>query len=154
MPIIQVQVLIRAPVELCFDLARDVEAHQRSVSHTGERAVAGVSAGLMGLGDTVTWEAVHFGVRQRLTARITEFERPYRFVDEMVAGAFAGFHHTHRFEPVAEGTRMTDVFDYRSPLGPLGRLADVLFLERYMRRFLTVRSEALKRMAEEQAGGR
>ena len=68
----------------------------------------------------------------------------------MVKGAFAGFTHTHLFEPVApDSTRMTDRFDYRSPLGPLGRVADAIFLERYMTRFLAERAVVLKALAEQ-----
>jgi ligand-binding SRPBCC domain-containing protein len=55
--------------------------------------------------------------------------RPNYFVDEMVQGAFNRFRHEHHFKQMDEGTVMTDVVDYSSPLGVLGRLADVLFLK-------------------------
>jgi ligand-binding SRPBCC domain-containing protein len=148
MPVIRLETPINAPPERCFDLARDVDVHAASVSRTGERAVAGVTSGLLGPGDAVTWEAVHFGVRQRLTARITRFERPLVFEDEMVRGAFHSFSHTHEFRPAGAGTLMVDTFRYQSPLGVLGTLADKLFLERYMRSFLADRAAFLKRIAE------
>ncbi|HEY8076044.1 MAG TPA: SRPBCC family protein [Labilithrix sp.] len=148
MPVIRIETFIRAPAEACFDRARDVEAHVASASRTKERAIAGVTTGLLGLGDEVTWEAVHFGVRQRLTSRITRFDRPRMFVDEMVRGAFASFEHVHEFVPSEGGTTMIDTFTYRAPLGPLGRVADVLFLERHMRRFLVERANALREALE------
>lgn len=148
MPAIRLETFIRATPEECFDLARSVEAHLASTRETRERAVDGVTTGLLGLGDHVTWEGVHFRVRQRLTSRITRFDRPRMFVDEMVRGAFAHFEHLHEFIPEDGGTRMVDVFDYRSPLGLLGRLADILFLERYMRAFLTERARSLKTTLE------
>lgn len=151
MPVIRVETRIAAPIERCFDLARNVEAHQDSLAGTGERAVAGVTSGLLGPGDTVTWEATHFGVKQRLTARITAFAPPDRFVDELVRGAFHAFTHTHDFTRITVGTLMVDTFRYTAPLGPLGRLADVLFLERYMRQLLTARGQALKQAAEAEA---
>ena len=43
---------------------------------------------------------------------------------------------------------MVDTFDYSSPLGLLGRLADLLFLKRYLLRFLSERARALKDEAE------
>src|SRR5262249_22735682 len=132
----------------CFDLSRSIDVHVASTAHTEERAVAGVTSGLMGLGDEVTWEAVHLGVRQRLTSRITEFDRPRRFVDEMVRGAFARFRHEHEFRAIGEVTRMLDIFDFTSPLGILGRLADAVFLERYVLRLLERRNEHIKRVAE------
>jgi ligand-binding SRPBCC domain-containing protein len=91
---------------------------------------------------------VHFGVRQRLTSRITEFERPHRFVDEMVQGAFKEIRHVHEFLPQADGTLMVDNMHFRSPLGVLGKLADLLFLERYMRHLLLQRNRYIKHVAE------
>jgi hypothetical protein len=43
---------------------------------------------------------------------------------------------------------MRDVFDYESPLGWLGRFADVLFLRSYMARLLTQRAKIIKAVAE------
>jgi ligand-binding SRPBCC domain-containing protein len=148
MPTIYQEIAIAAPIETCFDLARNIDFHQRTLAHTKERAVAGVTSGGVIGGDVVTWEATHFGVRQRLTSRITDYERPTYFADEMVRGVFKRCRHLHRFLPNGTGTLMIDCFDYTSPLGPLGRLADVLFLERYMRGLLVGRNAMLKRVAE------
>ena len=148
MPTITLETAIAASVERCFDLARDVDLHRGSMEGTRETAVAGVTRGLIGAGDTVTWEATHFGVRQRLTVVITAFDPPRRFVDEMTRGAFQSLHHQHDFEPTATGTLMRDTFAFVSPLGVLGRLADALFLERYMRNLLARRNAYLKAVAE------
>ena len=148
MPTIRIATEIDAPPERCFDLARDVSAHIRSTARTQERAVAGVTEGMLSLGDEVTWEARHLGVRQRLTARITRFERPVLFEDEMVPGAFASLRHLHEFLPREGGTTMVDTFTFKSPLGALGALVDRLFLAGYLRRFLISRAAELKRMVE------
>ena len=107
----------------------------------------------MNLGDEVTWEARHLGKTRRLTSRITEYDRPHRFIDEMVAGVFKSFRHEHSFKAVQGGTQMIDVFEYRSPLGPLGRIADLLFLRRYMRSLLTMRNQHIKAAAEATSDG-
>jgi ligand-binding SRPBCC domain-containing protein len=151
MPVIVMRTRVAAPPSRCFDLARDVNAHERSTAASRERAVAGVTTGLLGLGDEVTWEATHFGVRQRLTSRITEFDPPKRFVDEMVRGAFRSFRHEHQFHEIDGETEVVDIFDYTAPLGPLGRLADVLFVSRYMTNLLRDRNAYLKRAAESAA---
>ncbi|MFD1358863.1 SRPBCC family protein [Fictibacillus halophilus] len=148
MPVIKHQEYIKAPIEVCFDLARNVDIHTLTTSHTKERAVGGVTSGLLENGDSVTWEAVHLGVKQRLTARIIEMDRPYRFVDVMVKGAFHSFRHTHTFEVKDKGTLMTDHFDYKSPFGVIGKLADRLFLEKYMADFIVRRAKVLKEIAE------
>ena len=148
MPLIRLETLIDAPVELCFDLARDLDVHMASNSLTGERAVAGVTSGMVKLGDTITWEATHFGVRQRLTSKIIAYERPHMFVDAMLRGAFKRWHHTHLFKARARGTLMIDEVDYASPLGLLGLMVDKLYLEDYMRRFLQRRNVHIKKVAE------
>lgn len=148
MPKLTLVTQIAAPTERCFDLARSIDLHIASTAATGERAIAGVTHGLIGLGDDVTWRARHLGIWQTLTTRITAFERPAYFRDSMVHGAFRRFDHDHYFERHADATRMTDVFDYDSPFGLLGRLADAMFLEQYMRRFLAERNDVIKQAAE------
>ena len=148
MPVIEHQRFIKAPVEVCFDLARNVDIHTQTASKTTERAVSGVTEGLLEQGDTVTWEAIHFGIKQRLTAKVTLMEKPHKFVDVMVKGAFHSFVHTHQFIEEAGGTIMIDKFQYKSPFGLIGVVVDKLFLEKYMRAFIVSRARALKKIAE------
>ncbi len=149
MPRIHLETTIHASVEVCFDLSRSIDLHQVSTAQTQEKAVAGVVSGLIDLGETVTWQAVHFGVKQKLTSIITLCDRPHFFVDEMVRGAFKRFRHEHRFTAVSPAlTHITETFDYTSPLGPLGILADKLFLEAYVKHFLERRNIVLKSVAE------
>ena len=148
MPIIQLETNIAAPVERVFDLARNIDAHTSTTAGTGERAVDGRTSGLIEAGETVTWEAKHLGVRQRLTSKITAMERPDFFVDEMQQGAFASMRHRHEFIADGDGTLMRDSFEFTAPLGPLGWLAEKLFLTAYMKKFLLQRNGALKAMAE------
>src|SRR5581483_11754044 len=139
-----VETRILAPTHVCFDLARDVGAHVRTSSTTGERAVAGETSGLLELGDEVTFEAVHFRIRQRLTSKIVEFDRPSRFVDEMVRGVFASLRHIHEFIVEDPWVLMRDTLVWRSPFGPLGIVADRLFVERHMRNFMVTKQSELK----------
>ncbi|MFD2602509.1 SRPBCC family protein [Flavobacterium suzhouense] len=97
MPIIKLQTTINAPVKVVFDLSRSIDLHKISTAQTNEEAIAGTTSGLIGLDETVTWRAKHFGLIQLLTSKITEFESPYRFTDEMVSGAFVRFKHQHFF---------------------------------------------------------
>lgn len=148
MPIIRHEIYIAASRERCFDLARDVDIHTKTTAHTKENAIAGVTEGLLEEGDKVTWEATHFGIKQQLTAKITDMEKPQMFVDIMVKGAFKSFTHTHQFMSTETGTKMIDTFDYQSPFGLIGVIADKLFLKRYMTRFIVSRAKALKKIAE------
>ena len=129
MPTFILRTQINAPVERCFDLARSIDLHLDTMKHTGETAIAGVTSGLIGLNETVTWKARHFGVVMKLTSKITECRSPEIFTDEMVAGPFKMMKHRHVFEQKDGYTLMTDEFKYESPLGLLGKAADALFLE-------------------------
>jgi len=142
---------IRAPIERCFDLARSVEAHLAGNRHWGEAAVAmgGVTSGLIGLGERVTWRARHFGVRQTLTTEITAMDRPGYFQDTMIRGAFRSMNHDHYFRSLSpDETEMRDVFQFAAPLGILGRVAEFAVLRRYMRSLLFERNAAIREIAE------
>jgi ligand-binding SRPBCC domain-containing protein len=152
--VIRIEVEITAPPTVCFDLARSVDAHVATAQASGERAVAGVTSGLLNLGDQVTWRGRHFGVTQELTSRITRFDRPRYFRDEMVRGAFKSLAHDHFFDATPAGTLMRDVFEFTAPLGVLGRLAERALLTRYLRRFLHERGQVLKHLAESGEGQR
>ncbi|RZL96859.1 MAG: cell division protein [Pedobacter sp.] len=141
--------MILARPERVFDFSRDIDLHQVSTQRTNEQVIDGRMSGLIELGESVTWRAKHFGIYQKLTSKITAFERPHSFTDEMVTGAFRSFSHVHNFQAVDEGTRMTDIFTYVSPLGIFGRIADCLFLKKYMTGLLATRNQTIKDYAEQ-----
>jgi hypothetical protein len=70
---------LAAPIQRCFDLSRSIEVHLLGTERTGERAVGGVTAGLIGPNQFVRWRAKHLGVRQHLTSKIAAFDSPGYF---------------------------------------------------------------------------
>lgn len=146
--------IIRAPIERCFDLARSVEVHLLGNVHFGETAlaVAGVTSGLLGLGERVTWRAKHFGIWQKLTSEITAMDRPVFFQDTMVRGAFRSMKHDHLFHSLSpHETEMRDMFWFAAPMGILGRVAELRVLRRYMQMLLQERNAVIRQVAEAQA---
>ncbi len=142
---------MRAPIERCFDLARNVEVHLAGNVHWGEQAVAleGITSGLAGLGQRVTWRARHFGIRWKLTSEITAMDQPVYFQDTMVRGPFGFMRHDHYFASLSDGqTEMRDCFAFAAPLGMAGVLVERMFLRRYMQKLLHERCEAIRRFAE------
>ena len=137
-----------APAERLFDISLSIDAHVASMSGSRERAIAGVTSGSIALGETVTWRARHFGVWFTLTSRITECERPHRFVDEQVRGPFRTFRHEHAFVELDGGTRMTDTITVASPI--LGRVVERLVLVPYLRRLIAQRNVHLLRAVAEE----
>lgn len=148
MPRIELRTEINASKEIVFDLSRSIDLHKISTVNTNEEAISGKTSGLIEMDESVTWRAKHFGIFQTLTSKIVGFEKPNYFADEMVNGVFKKFKHEHHFSDSQNGTLMTDFFDYESPLGIFGRIADNLFLKKYMTELLTQRNLIIKDFAE------
>lgn len=134
---------IHAPVEMVFDLSRDIDFHIKSASHTKEQAVAGTTKGLINLNETVTWRGKHFGLFLQHTSKIIKLEKPYTFTDVMIKGHFAYFCHEHIFKQKNKTTLMTDILTYKTPYGFVGKIFDKLFLKKHLARFLQHRNDAL-----------
>ncbi len=148
MSTINIITTINAPIERCFDLATSIDLHKTSARNSQEEAIAGITSGLIKLNETVTWRAKHFGIWHKMKVKITEYEKPNYFIDEMVQGTFKFMKHNHAFRTENNYTLMTDTFEFASPLGPIGRLVDLLILKRYMTSFLKERNGVIKDFAE------
>ena len=148
MSIINLNTTIKADIQTVFDLARDIDLHQKSTFKTGEKAIAGRTSGLIEQGETVTWKAKHLGVVQTLTTKIIIMNKPYHFTDVMQKGAFKSMKHQHIFRQEGKNTIMTDIFEFQSPFGIIGKIFNKIFLENYMKNFLLERNQLIKETAE------
>lgn len=148
MPIIRLQTEINAPIERCFQLALSIDLHKASTANTNEEAIAGVTSGIIGLNETVTWRAKHFGFYFKMTSKITALTTNISFTDEMIKGPFKKLHHQHLFVSQGNTTLMEDVFEFEAPFGLLGKLTEQLVLIKYLNRFLILRNAYIKQEAE------
>jgi ligand-binding SRPBCC domain-containing protein len=134
-------------VQEAFDRSRSIDLHMSSMARSRERAIAGVTTGLIGEGEEVTWRAWHFGVRIRMTSRITQMSPPDSFIDEQVRGPFRSFRHEHVFAADGHGTIMTDHVVLSAPFGVLGRAAERV-VGPYLRRLIEQRNAHLLAASE------
>lgn len=141
---------IKAPKQIVFDASRNIDIHQQSASPTNERAISGVTSGLINLNETVTWRGKHFGFYLTHKSRITAMNFYDYFVDEMEEGKFKSFKHEHFFEEENAFTIMKDHLQYETPFGILGRIFDALFLKKHLTQFLLERNKVLKEVSEKQ----
>lgn len=148
MSTIYLNTVIKADIHYVFDLARNIDLHQQSTSKSHEKAIAGRTSGLIEENETVTWRAKHLGIYQNLTTKIISMEKPVQFIDVMQKGAFKSMRHRHIFKTVNGKTLMTDIFEFESPMGIIGKLFNTLFLTGYLRKFLLNRNEMIKTIAE------
>lgn len=148
MPKIHLTTVIHAPVEVVFDLSRSINLHEKSMSKTNEKAIAGTVTGLIQKGETVTWQAKHLFKVRTLQTFISEMKPYTYFTDEMKQGDFKSMVHHHYFKPVTNGTVMIDELYFESPYGVLGRLVNAAFLTKYMTGLIAQRNEVIKEYAE------
>ena len=141
---------INAPIQTVFDLSRNIDVHQLSAEKTAEKAVAGVTSGLIGFNETVTWKGRHFGLILTHKSRISAFDMPNYFVDEMEKGHFKSFRHEHFFESENGTVIMKDKLQYETPFGFFGKLFDLFLLKKHLTQFLLKRNECLKALSESQ----
>ena len=145
---IELSTRIHAPIERCFDLARSIDLHTASTEATDERAIDGVITGLIGMGESVTFQARHFGLWLTHTSQITAFDCPRHFRDEMMRGFFRSFVHDHVFAQDGDATVMRDTLVFRSKFGPLSLVMDPLVICPHLTRLLTARNNFICEVAE------
>jgi len=138
---------ILAPIKCCFDLSRSIDLNLASTGGD-QRAIAGITSGLIGPGQEITWSGRHFGFVIRHSSRITAYEFPRYFQDSMLRGVFRSYCHDHYFEAGNGCTVMKDVVRFSAPSGLVGRVVERLVLERHMRRLLECRDLYIQRVAE------
>ncbi|MBB1192265.1 cell division protein [Flavobacterium sp. SOK18b] len=148
MTTIQLTTRINAPIELIFDLSRNIDVHQQSTAKSNETAIDGVTSGLINLNETVTWRGKHFGVYLKHKSLISAMEIPTYFVDEMLEGKFKSFKHQHTFIQKKGFVIMEDKIQYETPYGIFGKLFDLLLLKNHLSSFISERNSFIKTLAE------
>ena len=141
---------IKAPIETVFNNSRNITIHIETASKTNEKAIAGVTSGLIELDETVTWEGIHFGLKLQHQSKITQMQFPNHFTDEMLKGYFKTFKHEHTFTHESGTTIMEDKLMYETPFGIFGKIFDKIVLEKYLTNFLLERNRSLKILSENQ----
>lgn len=141
---------IYAPIQEVFDAARNIDLHQNSAYKTHEKAIAGRTSGLIELGEAVTFRGKHFGFYLTHTSKIIKMEPPHYFTDKMIQGKFKSFQHLHFFEEKEGCTVMTDILEYETPFGLLGKIFNTLFLKKHLEKFLIERNQILKALVVKQ----
>lgn len=66
------------------------------------------------------------------------------FIDEQRFGPYAMWHHEHHFEETEGGVLMTDKLTYAMPMGPLGTIANGLFVGKRVKEIFDYRYSILE----------
>jgi hypothetical protein len=136
---------VNAPIERLFDLVRSIQAHEATSSIDG-RAVAGKTLGLATLNDVTTWSARFFGLRFKISTRMTSFNPPFSLTENLERGLLLEFGHVYSLRSLESGlVELGDCFTFRSPLGAW---FDALVFKPIMTRTMSARLNGLKELAE------
>ena len=150
MPILELSTEIAAPIERVFAFHLDTR-NAAAISPPDTEVVS-----VEGTFPLVEGAEVRLRVRQRplpiaqtWRVRIERLVEPVAVIDLMLEGPFAAWRHEHLFHDLGDQrTRMTDRVTYRLPLGPLGALAERLFLRRLLERSFRVRQASTRELLE------
>lgn len=97
----------------------------------------------MAEGALIDYRLSLFGVPLRWRTRIESYVPGESFVDVQLRGPYRLWRHTHTFEDVPGGTKMTDRVEYEIPLGPLGAAARAIFVRRTLDRIFDYRRDVI-----------
>lgn len=148
MTVITLHTEIKSTIEEAFQLSLDIDFHKKTASQTNEKAIDGVTSGIIKHNETVTWRGKHFGVFLTHTSLISAYEPPTYFVDEMIKGNFKSYRHHHYFKQKGDLVDMKDVITYATPYGIIGKLFDRLLLKKHMTHFIQNRNQSIKTVLE------
>lgn len=73
--------------------------------------------------------APFLGIKMNWTTEITQVVQDKMFIDEQRFGPYKFWHHQHHFKKVDGGVQMKDLLHYAIPLGPIGRIANAVYVE-------------------------
>lgn len=145
----QFQIFIDRPPEAVFAFHASLRNHVRiSPPDQHEEILTPLDIEL-GLGVRVQFRARHGGLVWTLESEIIEWDPPQGFTDRQVSGPFGSWIHRHRFTPFQTGTLLADTIEYSAPAGPLGALADRLWLGKHLDEFFRYRQQEAKRLLEQ-----
>jgi ligand-binding SRPBCC domain-containing protein len=83
------------------------------------------------------------GIPLTWVTEITHVEELKYFVDEQRFGPYSLWHHKHFFEKTKGGVLMTDIVDYKLPMGFLGNIAHVIFVKKQLKGIFDYRFKTL-----------
>jgi len=85
-----------------------------------------------------------FGIPIHWRTLISDYEPPFRFVDQQIKGPYTFWHHTHTFKLVEGGVEIIDEVKYSLPLGWLGTLAHAIWVRKDLEKIFEYRKTVIQ----------
>ena len=77
---------------------------------------------------------------------ITHVSEKKFFIDEQRVGPYTMWHHQHFFKEHKNGVLMNDIITYKAPFGPLGVIANSLFIRKKLESIFNYRYKTLNKI--------
>lgn len=148
MSTIHLTTFIAAPIERVFDLSRNLAIYKTLMQGRKEKFTSGSASNLMSHGETITFQAKHFGKSRLVTTRVMDLKKPSSIVQEQVKGDLVHFKHEHHFKAVENGTILIDLIDFEGPRDVFGKLMGKLYLKKYLEAYVSKRNSLIRQYAE------
>ncbi len=142
--------LVAAPIEEVFRFFSDARNLQELTPKFLRFKILTPSPIEMRVGARIDYALTLFGMPFRWRTHITSWVPGESFVDEQERGPFNVWRHTHEFETRGDLVVIRDTVEYAVPWGPLGRLANMLFVDRTLQRIFDFRQATISRHLEGQ----
>tara|TARA_B100000029_G_scaffold122723_1_gene116329 strand:- start:349 stop:828 length:480 start_codon:yes stop_codon:yes gene_type:complete len=72
---------------------------------------------------------IMYCIKLRWRTLITDYKKPYKFIDQQIKGPYSLWHHTHTFEEKDGGTLIHDNVTYAIPFGMIGKLIHAIYIK-------------------------
>lgn len=90
------------------------------------------------------------GIKLDWVTEITHVAEGQYFIDEQRFGPYALWHHQHHFQEIDGGVQMEDILHYKVPYGPIGTLADMIFVGQQIDSIFEYRRTAVDQLFKSQ----
>ena len=92
---------------------------------------------------------IMYFIKLRWRTLITDYEKPYKFVDQQIKGPYSLWHHTHTFEEKNGGTLICDNVTYAIPLGIIGQFMHAIYIKHDVNSIFKYRGKILNQIFSE-----
>lgn len=142
---IQHSTVIPAPLDQVFAFASDYNNRVLIIPQEVLQVELTGPAEPMAKGVHYELQVTRFGIKYPLEYVIEDFQDQVQFVERQVSGVFEEWLHTVKFEKHSEeSTLLTNIVQFKLPLGLIGTLLDDLFARNDLEKLIVKSQENIK----------
>ncbi len=134
---------IKRPIDEVFAFFSDAYNLEQITPPLVSFNILSVSTPQVQQGTQIRYRLKLHGIPVYWLTEITEWNPPYRFVDEELKGPYKQWRHIHTFEAHGSRTKMNDEVQYALPFGILGRIVHALNVRKDVNRIFDYRSQRI-----------